>query len=71
MNKAWVIIQAIVAVISIIGIATGATHCLMWLGIALGFIWGEYGELQAERRQRAELDRRKREQAREAGLRHT
>lgn len=67
MNKAWVIIQAIIAIISIIGIATGATHCIMWLGIALGFIAGEHAELQAERKARQEQDRKKRDAVREAG----
>lgn len=67
MNKAWAITWAIVAVIAVIGIAVGATHQIVILGIALGFIAGEYAELQAERKVSQEQERRKLENVREAG----
>ena len=67
MNKAWTITWAIIAVIAVIGIAVGATHQIVVLGIALGFIAGEYAELQAERKARQEQERRKLENVREAG----
>lgn len=51
MNKAWIILWSLVAITGLIGMITGALHCIIMVGIALGFVVAELYDYSIEKKQ--------------------